>query len=163
MSNQPNLHLTMLDRLAAELPEDVRHEIILDLDAFERDGVSRDGPLRTYAGKFYRKLHGLEVGFDAGYLSRLGMSCHKLNSIAAMTSPQGMALEDLALRLARIPTRDERTAIDDAMASAQASSSGGLDEQFDELVRRARTLMGVEEAAASGLVRNAEDEEGPGL
>jgi hypothetical protein len=83
MQSKTEIHLTLLDQLASEIPWDTRQQIIFELDVFEQEGVTRPGPLYDYAKKFYQHIH-QEKGLDASYISRLGMSCHKLNSIEAM-------------------------------------------------------------------------------
>ena len=178
MSNAPRIQLNKLDELAAQLPRETRHAIILDLDAFEQEGVSRPGPLCDYAGKFYRAIHQVPSGFDASYLFRLGMSCHKLNSIDAMEAGMSVSKEDLLRDLAETKTKREQALEAMRGAGEHPGTTGELDEEVARimgrddlsevaadrlagLIQRAREICGIPTLSPAEELSQFEDEQEP--
>lgn len=133
MSNKSRIYLSPLDELVAELPPELRRQIILDFDELERTGKNGDTVLREQAGLIYRKLQGRPSGFDAAYMMFVGLSAHKVASVESMD-----AAEDLDLHDRKILSK----ALVDEIA---AMSPEDLAASLGEIQDRARQIAGRQE------------------
>ncbi len=133
MSNRSKIYLSPLDEMVAEMPPELRHQIILDFDELERTGKNGDTVLREQAGLIYRKLQGRPLGFDAAYMMFVGLSAHKVASIQSLEAD-----EDLDLHERRILS----TALVDDIA---AMTPEALAASMGEIQERAKRISGRQE------------------